>query len=174
MSDIKPLGGKAALVTGSSHGMSKASARLLAQDGAVVMIMGRRQALLEQARDELRTLVPDARIEMFCGDAGRQDDARSAIEQASAMQQRLDIIVSAVGKGTYKPVLLLDEALRSFPDPNHSLDQIYGTEVMTAVRAGREPEPLTGMPGDRPGSSGCWPTWPRARSTSCCSTRLTG
>ena len=103
------LEGKTALVTGSSHGIGKASARMLAEDGAAVLIMGRREELLAKARDELRAQVPGAKIEAFNGDAGDAQDAQAAIEQAHAMQGRLDIIVSVVGRGVYKPILLCDE-----------------------------------------------------------------
>jgi len=109
MASGKVLEGKTALVTGGSHGMGKASARMLAEDGAAVMLMGRRESLLMAARDELRKL-SGARVEAFVGDAGEGKAARSAIDAAYAMQSRLDIIVSAVGKGVYKPVLLLEEA----------------------------------------------------------------
>jgi NAD(P)-dependent dehydrogenase (short-subunit alcohol dehydrogenase family) len=123
MSTGKVLEGKAALVTGGSHGMGKASARMLAEDGAAVMLMGRRESLLMAARDELRAKVSGARIEAFVGDAGDGKVARSAIDAAHAMHGRLDIIVSAVGKGVYKPVLLLEEA--------DMLDE-YRADVLTA------------------------------------------
>jgi NAD(P)-dependent dehydrogenase (short-subunit alcohol dehydrogenase family) len=133
------LEGRAALVTGSSHGMGKASARLLAEDGAAVLIMGRREKLLGEARDELRAQVPGARIEVFVGDAGDEAAARAAIEQAHAMQGRLDVIVSAVGKGAYKPVLLLEQA--------DMLDE-YRAEVLTAFFMIRH-----GVPRMEPGGS---------------------
>jgi NAD(P)-dependent dehydrogenase (short-subunit alcohol dehydrogenase family) len=123
MTTAKALEGKAALVTGSSHGMGKASARMLAEDGAAVMIMGRRQSLLTAARDELRRQVPGAQIEAFLGDASDGQAARSAIGAAHAMRGRLDIIVSAVGRGVYKPVLLLDEV---------DMTDEYRIEVLTA------------------------------------------
>jgi NAD(P)-dependent dehydrogenase (short-subunit alcohol dehydrogenase family) len=139
MSTTKILDGKAALVTGSSHGMGKASARMLAQDGASVMIMGRREKLLMTARDELREQVPGAQIEAFLGDATEEASARSAIDRAHAMQGRLDIIVSAVGKGTYKPVLLLEEA---------DMLEEYRIEVLSAFFAIRY-----GVPRMEPGGS---------------------
>jgi NAD(P)-dependent dehydrogenase (short-subunit alcohol dehydrogenase family) len=123
MATAKVLDGKAALVTGSSHGMGKASARMLAEDGAAVMIMGRREKLLMAARDELRIQVPGAQIEAFLGDASDLNAARSAIDRAHAMRGRLDIIVSAVGRGVYKPVLLLDET---------DMLEEYRIEVLTA------------------------------------------
>lgn len=119
----KVLEGKFALVTGASSGMGMASARLLAEDGAAVTIMGRREDKLMAARYELRAAVPGARIEAFIGDAGDETQARAAIDAAHALGGRLDIIVSAVGRGTYKPVLLLEET--------DMLDE-YRAEVLTA------------------------------------------
>jgi NAD(P)-dependent dehydrogenase (short-subunit alcohol dehydrogenase family) len=105
----KTLEGKTALVTGASHGMGKASARLLAEDGAAVMIMGRRDTLLNEALAELRAQVPGARFEAFNGDAGDATSAQAAIEAAHAMQGRLDIIAATVGRGVYIPILMCDE-----------------------------------------------------------------
>lgn len=133
MANAKILAGKTALVTGASSGMGKASARLLAQDGAAVVIMGRRQDMLERALEELRSQVPDARIEAFAGDAAQETSARAALEKAFSLDDRLDIIVSAVGKGAYKPVLLLEEA--------DMLDE-YRAEVMTAFYMIRHGVPL--------------------------------
>jgi NAD(P)-dependent dehydrogenase (short-subunit alcohol dehydrogenase family) len=117
------LEGKTALITGGSSGMGMASAQMLAADGATVLIMGRRDDVLASAVDELREKVPNATIEGFVGDAGDESSARAAIDQAHAMQNRLDIIVSAVGKGTYKPVLLVEEA---------DMIEEYRAEVLTA------------------------------------------
>jgi NAD(P)-dependent dehydrogenase (short-subunit alcohol dehydrogenase family) len=109
MQQSKPLAGKTALVTGASHGMGKASARLLAEDGAAVMITGRRENLLAEALAELRNQVPGARIEAVQSDATDAASAQAAIAAAHAMEGRLDIIASTVGRGIYKPILLCDE-----------------------------------------------------------------
>ena len=123
MTNTKILAGKTALVTGASSGMGKATAALLAQDGANVVIMGRREDLLHNALEELRSQAPGTRIESFVGDAGDEASARAAIEMAHGLDQRLDIIVSAVGKGVYKPLLLCDES--------DMLDE-FRAEVLTA------------------------------------------
>jgi NAD(P)-dependent dehydrogenase (short-subunit alcohol dehydrogenase family) len=127
------LEGKTALVTGASHGMGKASARLLAQDGASVVIMGRRQAMLEAALADLRAAAPHARIEGVLGDAGDEVSARAALTKAHELAGRLDIIVSAVGKGTYKPVLLCEEA---------DMLEEFRAEVLTAFFMIRHGAPL--------------------------------
>lgn len=106
----KVLDGKTALISGASSGMGLASARLLAEDGAAVMIMGRREDKLLAALDELRRQVPQARFEANVGDAGKAEDAQAAIAAAQAMTGKLDIIVAAVGRGNYIPILKCDEA----------------------------------------------------------------
>lgn len=58
-----------ALVTGASQGIGMDCARALAQDGARVVIMGRREDALADTRSELVAQVPGARIELFAGDA---------------------------------------------------------------------------------------------------------
>lgn len=127
------LKGRTALVTGSSDGMGKESARMLAEDGASVVIMGRREAKLKEALEDLRKQVPGATIEAFAGDAGEESSARAAIGKAHSLHGRLDIIVSAVGKGTYKPVLLVEEA---------DMLEEYRAEVLTAFFMIRHGAPL--------------------------------
>lgn len=133
MANAKILRGKWALVTGGSSGMGKASARILAQQGANVVIMGRREEILQSALKELRAQAPDVQVEMFVGDATDEDSAKSALHKVSSFDGRLDIIVSAVGKGVYKPVLML-EAADMFDE--------YRAEVMTAFYMIRHGVPL--------------------------------
>jgi peptide/nickel transport system substrate-binding protein len=49
----KILDGRTAFITGGSGGIGGESARLLARDGAAVMLMGRRLEALEAKRDAL-------------------------------------------------------------------------------------------------------------------------
>jgi len=106
----RPLEGKTALVTGGGGAIGSACARLLAEDGAAVMLMGRREAQLEKARRAIRNDLPDAEIRIFAGDACQADVVEAAIESAHRIRDRLDILVSTVGGGEFKPVLLQDTA----------------------------------------------------------------
>lgn len=133
------LDGKTALVTGGSSGMGRASAKLLAGDGATVVVMGRREDVLARAVNQLRKESPESIIESFVGDAGHEASACAAIAHAHAIRGRLDIIVSAVGKGTYKPVLLVEEA---------DMLEEYRAEVLTAYFMIRH-----GVPRMQPGGS---------------------
>jgi NAD(P)-dependent dehydrogenase (short-subunit alcohol dehydrogenase family) len=113
------LEGKTALVTGASQGIGLASARALAEDGAAVVIMGRREEALAKACDQLRAEVPGARIEMFVGDAADEDQMKAALALAHGLAGKLDIIASIVGEPAFRPLLLRDlEQVRRELDTN--------------------------------------------------------
>jgi NAD(P)-dependent dehydrogenase (short-subunit alcohol dehydrogenase family) len=101
------LSGQTAIVTGASSGIGLESARILARDGAAVLLMGRREDALAKARDDILGTVPGARIEIYAGDASNEAAVRVALQQAHAIAGRLDIIVPAVGGDeNYYPFLM--------------------------------------------------------------------
>ncbi len=120
MNDNK-LAGQVALITGGSGGIGFASAELLLREGAAVMLMGRRQHKLQASRDALLAVVPDGRVEIFVGDALDPEDAQRAIASTYKIGKRLDIVVSTVGGGGFRPLLMQDlDGLRKELDLNIS------------------------------------------------------
>ncbi len=62
MTEAKTLAGRVAIVTGGNRGIGLAIARLLAEDGASVVVSGRDAARLDAAVKELESLgTPSAR-----------------------------------------------------------------------------------------------------------------
>jgi NAD(P)-dependent dehydrogenase (short-subunit alcohol dehydrogenase family) len=103
----RALQGKTALVTGASSGIGAASARLLAEDGAAVLLMGRREDALEETRARILKTAPDARLEIYAGDATDEAAVKGALARAHAVAGRLDIIVPTVGgDDNYYPLLM--------------------------------------------------------------------
>jgi NAD(P)-dependent dehydrogenase (short-subunit alcohol dehydrogenase family) len=101
------LSGQTAMVTGASSGIGLESARILARDGAAVLLMGRREDALAEAREDIRNSAPDARLEIHAGDASDEDAVREGLKRAHAIAGRLDILVPAVGGDeNYYPFLM--------------------------------------------------------------------
>jgi len=114
------LQGKTAFLTGASQSIGLASARLLATDGANVVIMGRGAGPLEAARDDLRRACPTSRIEMHVGDACLEDDLRQGLLLAHGVADRLDILVPTVGGAVMQPILMRDaESVRRELEVNY-------------------------------------------------------
>lgn len=106
---------KTAIVTGAGSGIGRASAQVLAQDGAAVLIMGRTEGTLIATRAEILRQEPQARVEIFTGDACEEDAVKAAVEQAYTLSDRLDILVPVVGGPEY--------ALVAEQDPGGMRDQ---------------------------------------------------
>ena len=105
----KPLAGQAALVTGGGGGIGRASAAWLARDGAAVLIMGRTESTLVDARREILDVAgPDATVDWFAGDALDESQVREAFARAASLADRLAIAVSVIGGGTMKPLLMFE------------------------------------------------------------------
>jgi NAD(P)-dependent dehydrogenase (short-subunit alcohol dehydrogenase family) len=127
---VEALAGKTAFITGGSGAIGSASARLLAKDGAAVLIMSRREEALAKVKADILAEIPGARVEIHAGDALSVDDVRAGLDKAYAMQDRLDILVPLVGGGPFKPLLMLDvETVRATLD-------LCVTSAFIAIRYG--------------------------------------
>jgi NAD(P)-dependent dehydrogenase (short-subunit alcohol dehydrogenase family) len=110
------LAGKSALVTGGAGGFGLSSAMLLARDGAAVTLMGRTAASLEEAAAAIEKAHPEAKADIFVGDANKDEDVRAAAAAAAQRHGGLDIVVATVGAGMAK-----------------SIEESSGDEFMAAV-----------------------------------------
>lgn len=93
------LEGKVALVTGSTSGIGRATAKLFAQEGARVVVNGRRRELGEEVVGEIRDAGGDATF--FRANVGRSDELRALVQFAVETYGRLDVLMNNAfsGKG---------------------------------------------------------------------------
>jgi NAD(P)-dependent dehydrogenase (short-subunit alcohol dehydrogenase family) len=118
------LKGKRALVTGSTAGIGFATARVLAAEGASVIVNGRGQARVDTAIREIRKVYPSANV------SGVASDVSSAAGCAKLTQAEaeVDILVNNMGIFEPKPFeKILDEEWMHFFEAN----------VMSGVRLSR-------------------------------------
>lgn len=104
----KVLADQTAFITAGAAAISVAAAKLLARDGAAIVLMGRRLEALQQAKGEIITSCPGARVEVHSGDACVEADVIAGLRKAYQVSDRLDIVVSAVGGSGFKPLLMLE------------------------------------------------------------------
>lgn len=82
---------KTALITGGASGMGAATARILAQSGANVLIVDRNADLAAQVAAELNVPAP------LIGDVGDSQFCNQAVQTAVERHGRLDVLVNAAG-----------------------------------------------------------------------------
>jgi len=95
VSEGKTLAGKVAIVTGGTRGIGLAIARLLAEDGASVVVSGRDAARLEAAVKELESLGAPAMA--VAADAAKREDADRLVEATRERFGRIDVLVNNAG-----------------------------------------------------------------------------
>jgi 3-oxoacyl-[acyl-carrier protein] reductase len=95
VSEAKALAGKVAIVTGGGRGIGLAIARLLAEDGASVVVSGRDAARLEAAVKELESL--GAAALAVVADASKRDDVERLVDATRERFGRIDVVVNNAG-----------------------------------------------------------------------------
>ncbi|HHM24331.1 MAG TPA: glucose 1-dehydrogenase [Bacteroidetes bacterium] len=94
MLDLK-LSGKAALVTGASSGIGRATARLLAKEGVKVALVARNEARLQQVQEQIARDGGEALV--AAGDVTNTSFAEYAVAKTVETFGGLDILVNAAG-----------------------------------------------------------------------------
>ncbi|GAB1512983.1 SDR family oxidoreductase [Actinophytocola sp. KF-1] len=112
--------GKVALVTGASRGIGHAIAVELARGGAAVTISSRKADQIAAAADELRGLVPDARVLAVPANTGNDDDRAEVVRRTVEEFGSLDVLINNTGiNPTYGPLADADlGAVRKLFDVN--------------------------------------------------------
>ena len=92
---MKRLDGKVALITGGGTGIGAACARVFAQEGAAVVITGRRKDALENVVKEIERA--RGRALAVAGSVTDETHARSAVAQAVRAFGTLDVLINNAG-----------------------------------------------------------------------------
>ncbi|WP_223547012.1 SDR family NAD(P)-dependent oxidoreductase [Pseudomonas sp. A-B-19] len=105
---------KVAVITGGGSGIGLAIARRFVEEGAQVVITGRRQEALDEA---LTTL--GSRVTAFQGDVSRRDDVERLYKQVGQSYGRIDVLVANAGVIHPAPLeFVTDEQYESQFDTN--------------------------------------------------------
>lgn len=118
------LDDKLALVTASTGGIGKEIATSLAREGARVIINGRSAASVEKAVAEIRSQVPEAKLEKLAADNGTADGTEETIRQFPLV----DILVNNLG---------IYEAVPFFEETDAAWQKIFEVNILSGVRLAR-------------------------------------
>ena len=90
---------KHAIITGGSSGIGKATAKLLAQQGANISLIARDRSKLEVARQEIKKVIinSEQQILIFVSDVSIQPEIDAAIENAIALLGTPDVLITSAG-----------------------------------------------------------------------------
>jgi NADP-dependent 3-hydroxy acid dehydrogenase YdfG len=97
---------KVVAITGASSGIGEATARLLAANGAQLILGARRTDRLDRIADELRS--DGAAVITSTTDVSRREDLVALVEHAVDAFGRLDVLVSNAGIAKIGPVANVD------------------------------------------------------------------
>jgi NAD(P)-dependent dehydrogenase (short-subunit alcohol dehydrogenase family) len=118
------LDGKIALVTGSTAGIGFAIARALAREGASVVITGRTQERVDNATQNVRQEIRDAKISGIAADLATPDGISKCIQAVPTV----DVLINNLGVYELKPFEQITD------DDWHA---IIETNFMSGVRLSR-------------------------------------
>ena len=104
---MQRLKNRTAIITGASSGIGRAAADLFADEGAAVVLVARREALLEQVHAGIEAR--GGRCALVPGDAAEDETMRRAVEVAHDAFGGLDIAFNNAGTlGAMGPIAELD------------------------------------------------------------------
>ncbi|SEO60434.1 SDR family oxidoreductase [Aquisalimonas asiatica] len=93
------LTGRVALVTGASRGIGEASARLLAQHGAHVIVSSRKQEVCEEVAESIRA--DGGKASAFACHVGTMEQITAIFDHIREAHGRLDILVNNAAANPY-------------------------------------------------------------------------
>jgi NAD(P)-dependent dehydrogenase (short-subunit alcohol dehydrogenase family) len=115
---------RTALVSGSTKGIGFAIATGLAREGARVIVNGRSEKAVAEAKQQIEQAVPDARMESFAGDLSTAAAAETLLQRFPLV----DILVNNLGIFEPKP----------FEDiPDEDWRRFFEVNVLSGVRLSR-------------------------------------
>ncbi len=96
---MRPIADQVILITGSTDGLGKATARELAARGATVLLHGRDQARGEAALREIRQATGNDRLHLYLADFSSLAQVRRLAEAIQADHDGLNLLINNAGIG---------------------------------------------------------------------------
>ena len=89
------LTGRTALITGGGSGIGKGCAKILADAGANVFVIGRRESKLQEVCEEIQG--QDGICDYYAADLSREENCEAMVQACVKRFGRLDILINSAG-----------------------------------------------------------------------------
>jgi short-subunit dehydrogenase len=137
------LDGQVVIVTGASAGIGEATARLLAREGASLVLTARRQDRLDALKQKIESCTPGntrppaGGALVIAGDITSARDRQRLVEETMKAYGRIDALVNNAGYGQRGPIEIVpvDDIRRNFETNLFSL--IALTQLVIPIMRGR-------------------------------------
>ncbi len=125
------LDGRTAIVTGANRGLGRAFAEALADHGADVVVVGRREDANHQAADEIAKR-SGRRTTVVTADVTKAEGVARIADETMAAHGRIDILINNAGICYHRPALEV---------PDEELDEVFDVNVTGVWRMCRAVAP---------------------------------
>jgi meso-butanediol dehydrogenase/(S,S)-butanediol dehydrogenase/diacetyl reductase len=130
---MKRVGEKVALITGAAGGIGAATATLLAEEGAHLVIVDNNAQAAQAASKCLQESFPSSRVLPIVADVRREDETTHCVAAAYEHFGALDILINVAGIRVYGPLADVD---------TNSWDLILAVNLMGTVNCCRAAIPI--------------------------------
>ena len=152
------LDGKVCIITGGGSGIGRASALMMASEGAVVVAVGRTASKVIEVKDEI--VAAGGKAEAYSVDVGDKEAVAGMVNEVLARYGKVDVLVNNAGHSSPHRMLMTTtpEDIRSVMDSNLSgsvfcaqavvpsmKEAGEGTIINVSSMAGVSASPLAGM-----------------------------
>lgn len=135
------------VVSGGGTGIGKAITRVLAEDGHRVVIIGRREDVLEKTAQDINSEVGGERVSWHSADLTKPEEVTGAVEAITANGELIDVLVN--NAGGYQGNRAGDEAIENLNDFVKYWQQNFNANVLPTVLLTRALMPHLRRPGGR-------------------------
>ena len=105
IADLFSLSGKTALITGGSSGIGLEMALIMAEAGARVLLVARREVELQEALEAIKTNCKKDDVgDILCADLSTAEGVQECTRQALQIFPAVDILVNSAGTNLREPV----------------------------------------------------------------------
>ena len=130
----KTISGKVIIITGASTGIGRATALRLARDGGKLVLVARREKLLQSLSEEIKSAGSSAFVLPL--DLFRKDDIKNMISTTQDKFGRIDVLINNAGFGFYGSVEHTpEEVVREIFDLNFNAPLFASQLVIPIMRA---------------------------------------